>query len=47
MRELRGTLTEPGKNSPDRDRPVSENLRLFHEMGEVSEREEQKSERRG
>ena len=32
MREYRGTLTEPGKNSPDRDRSVSENLRLFLEM---------------
>ena len=32
MREYRGTLTEPGKNSPYRDRPVEENLRLFEEM---------------
>ncbi len=32
MRENRGTLKEPGKNSPFRDRPVEENLRLFHEM---------------
>ncbi len=32
MREYRGTLTEPGKNDPDRDRPVEENLRLFAEM---------------
>ena len=30
----RGTLTEPGINSPDRDRSVSENLRLFNEMKE-------------
>ena len=32
IREYRGTLTEPGKNSPYRDRPVEENLRLFEEM---------------
>ena len=32
MREYRGTLTEPGKNSPYRDRPIEENLRLFKEM---------------
>lgn len=31
-REYRGTLTEPGKNSPYRDRSVEENLRLFEEM---------------
>ena len=34
MREYRGTLTEPGKNSPDRDRSIEENLRLFEEMKE-------------
>ncbi|MBR1919072.1 MAG: glutamine--tRNA ligase/YqeY domain fusion protein [Spirochaetales bacterium] len=34
MKEYRGTLTEPGKNSPDRDRPIEENLRLFEEMRE-------------
>ena len=28
----RGTPTEPGKNSPYRDRPVEENLKLFEEM---------------
>ena len=28
----RGTLTEPGKNSPYRDRSVEENLKLFQEM---------------
>ncbi|NBD23161.1 glutamine--tRNA ligase/YqeY domain fusion protein [Paenibacillus glycinis] len=28
----RGTLTEPGKNSPYRDRPVAENLSLFERM---------------
>ena len=32
IREYRGTLTEPGKNSPWRDRSVEENLRLFEEM---------------
>ncbi|MGH8743166.1 MAG: glutamine--tRNA ligase/YqeY domain fusion protein [Burkholderiales bacterium] len=32
IREYRGTLTEPGKNSPYRNRPVSENLDLFHRM---------------
>ncbi len=32
MREYRGTLTEPGKNSPYRDRSVEENLDLFYRM---------------
>ncbi len=32
MREYRGTLTKPGKNSPNRDRSIEENLRLFEEM---------------
>ncbi|MBO6196021.1 MAG: glutamine--tRNA ligase/YqeY domain fusion protein [Butyrivibrio sp.] len=32
IREYRGTLTEPGKNDPGRDRSVEENLRLFEEM---------------
>ena len=32
MREYRGTLTEPGKNSPWRDRSVEENLDLFERM---------------
>ena len=32
MREYRGTLTEPGKNSPFRDRTVEENLDLFQRM---------------
>ena len=32
MREYRGTLTEPGKNSPFRDRTVEENLDLFERM---------------
>ena len=34
IREYRGTLTEPGKNSPYRDRSIEENLRLFEEMKE-------------
>ncbi|MBE0600993.1 MAG: glutamine--tRNA ligase/YqeY domain fusion protein, partial [Firmicutes bacterium] len=32
VREYRGTLTRPGKNSPYRNRSVEENLRLFEEM---------------
>ncbi|MFN7989540.1 MAG: glutamine--tRNA ligase/YqeY domain fusion protein [Thermoanaerobaculia bacterium] len=32
VRATRGTLTEPGKNSPYRDRPVGENLDLFRRM---------------
>jgi glutaminyl-tRNA synthetase len=32
IREYRGTLTEPGKNSPWRDRPVEENLDLLARM---------------
>ncbi len=34
IREYRGTLTEPGKNSPYRDRSVEENLDLFRRMRE-------------
>lgn len=34
MKEYRGTLTEGGKESPDRNRPIKENLRLFEEMRE-------------
>jgi glutaminyl-tRNA synthetase len=39
IREYRGTLTEPGKESPYRDRPVEENLDLFQRMrtGEFEE----------
>lgn len=33
MREYRGTLTEPGRNSPWRDRSVEENLDLFERNG--------------
>jgi len=32
IREYRGTLTEPGRNSPHRDRSVEENLDLFERM---------------
>src|SRR5437879_175520 len=32
MREYRGTLTEPGRESPYRNRPVEENLQLFERM---------------
>ncbi|WP_261797630.1 glutamate--tRNA ligase family protein, partial [Klebsiella pneumoniae] len=32
IREYRGTLKEPGKNSPYRDRSVEENLALFEKM---------------
>ncbi len=39
IRELRGSLTEPGKNSPYRDRSIEENLDLFERMraGEFEE----------
>ena len=39
IREHRGTLTEPGKNSPFRERSVQENLELFERMrqGEFEE----------
>ncbi|MBW7459581.1 glutamine--tRNA ligase, partial [Paenibacillus sepulcri] len=41
IREMRGTLTEPGKNSPYRDRSVQENLELFRKMrsGELKDGE--------
>ena len=40
MRAYRGTLTEPGKNSPWRDRPAEESLDLFRRMraGEFAEK---------
>ena len=34
IRQYRGTLTEPGRESPYRNRGVAENLRLFEEMKE-------------
>lgn len=34
MRRLRGSLTEPGENSPYRERPIEENLDLFARMKE-------------
>ncbi len=41
IREYRGTLTQPGKDSPYRNRPVEENLKLFEQMknGEFKEGE--------
>jgi glutaminyl-tRNA synthetase len=39
MRALRGTLTEPGRNSPYRDRTVEDNLKLFRQMREGKYRE--------
>lgn len=41
IREYRGTLTAPGRNSPYRERPVAENLDLFRRMaaGEFAEGE--------
>jgi glutaminyl-tRNA synthetase len=39
MRALRGTLTEPGRNSPYRERGVGENLELFQGMREGRYRE--------
>ncbi|OCG43307.1 glutamine--tRNA ligase [Gilliamella sp. Choc4-2] len=32
IREYRGSLTQPGKNSPYRDRPIDENLAMFEQM---------------
>ena len=39
MREYRGSLTEPGQNSPHRDRPIEENRDLFERMraGELAD----------
>ena len=39
IRKFRGTVTEPGRPSPDRDRPVEESLKLFEGMknGEFAE----------
>ena len=34
MRAMRGTLTEPGRDSPFRNRPIAENLDLFRRMRE-------------
>ena len=36
MREYRGTLTEPGKDSPHRNRSVEENLELFRKVRNTS-----------
>ena len=42
MKAYRGTLTEPGKNSPWRDRSVEENLDLFERMKNGSSRTERR-----
>jgi len=42
IREYRGTLTEPGKDSPYRDRSVEENLDLFERMKEGEFEEEER-----
>ena len=39
MRALRGTLTEPGRNSPYRDRTVEDSLKLFRQMRDGKYRE--------
>ena len=43
MREYRGTLTEPGKDDPNRNRSVEENLRLFEEMKEGKDADGEKT----
>ena len=35
IKEFRGTLKEPGKNSPYRDRSIEENLELFEKMTNI------------
>ncbi len=42
IKEYRGTLTEPGKDSPYRNRSIEENLRLFEEMREGKYRDGEK-----
>jgi len=39
MREYRGTLTEPGRDDPNRERPIEESLEIFKKMrdGEIPE----------
>ena len=37
-REYRGTLTEPGRNSPYRERPVGENLELLERMKQLEQK---------
>lgn len=43
MSKYRGTLFEPGKNSPYRDRSVEENLKLFREMRDGKYKEGEKT----
>ncbi|HIU26333.1 MAG TPA: glutamine--tRNA ligase/YqeY domain fusion protein [Candidatus Copromorpha excrementigallinarum] len=42
IREYRGTLKEPGKESPYRERPAEENLRIFEEMRQGKYRDGEK-----
>lgn len=42
IREYRGTLTEPGKDSPYRNRSIEENLDLFERMKMVNLKMDQK-----
>lgn len=42
IRHTRGTLTEPGTESPYRDRPIEESLRLFSEMRQGKYRDGEK-----
>ncbi len=43
MREYRGTLSTPGKNSPNRNRSIEENLELFQQMREGKFKEGEKT----
>ena len=43
MKEYRGTLTKPGKESPYRNRTVEENLKLFQEMKDGKYKDGEKS----
>ncbi len=43
IREYRGTLTEPGKNDPNRERSVEENLELFTKMKDGAFRDGEKT----
>ena len=42
MREYRGTLTEPGREDPNRNRSIEENLALFEEMKNGAYRDERR-----
>ena len=43
MREYRGTLTEPGREDPNRNRSIEENLALFEEMKNGAYRDGEKT----